>query len=197
MSSLGEKLKRSRQERGWSLRKAEEKTGISNGYLSLLENGKATSPSPSVLEALARAYELSFDALMALAGHPSGAVHQEGSLAKVLRFIHSPSVHLRSTGESSREGADTLAWVQALTGETKQTPHKDRLVSFAWSPVTSPSVIRDQQVACLSSAAPESNNERAEVIQLLIDDLRGLSIDQIGHVRAYVAGLKAPRSTPR
>jgi transcriptional regulator with XRE-family HTH domain len=64
------------------LRQAEQETGVSNGYLSLLENGKAKAPSPTVLDALATKYALPFDDLMEMAGHPSGAVRAEGDASQ-------------------------------------------------------------------------------------------------------------------
>lgn len=63
-------LKRIRKERDLTLRSVEEKTGISNAYVSQVENGKISAPSPSVLNKLARCYDVSYEYLMKLAGHP-------------------------------------------------------------------------------------------------------------------------------
>ena len=63
-------MKRVRKERKLTLRAAEEKTGISNAYLSQVENGKIVRPSPSVLHKLAECYDVSYEHLMRLAGHP-------------------------------------------------------------------------------------------------------------------------------
>jgi len=68
--TLGEYLKRVREEKRFTLRAVEEKTGISNAYLSQVENGKIVRPSPSVLHKLAECYEASYERLMLLAGHP-------------------------------------------------------------------------------------------------------------------------------
>jgi transcriptional regulator with XRE-family HTH domain len=70
MESLGEVLKRKREELGLSLREVEQRTGVSNAYLSQVENRKITQPSPTILRKLSDAYVLSFDRLMLLAGHP-------------------------------------------------------------------------------------------------------------------------------
>jgi len=60
-----------RKRQDLTLRDVEEKTGISNAYLSQLENNKILHPSPSVLHKLAECYGLSYEQLMTLAGYPS------------------------------------------------------------------------------------------------------------------------------
>lgn len=60
--------------KGWTLRHAAEVTGISNGYLSLMEHGQVKAPSPSYLMAISNHYGLPYSQLMEAAGHPSGAV---------------------------------------------------------------------------------------------------------------------------
>jgi transcriptional regulator with XRE-family HTH domain len=70
METLAEVLRTRRESLRLSLRGVEEKTGISNAYLSQLENRKITRPSPSVLKKLADVYALSYSRLMHLAGHP-------------------------------------------------------------------------------------------------------------------------------
>ena len=69
--TLGEYLKRTRKERGCTLRTVEEKIGISNAYLSQVENGKISSPSPTILRKLADLYKISYSRLLDLAGHPT------------------------------------------------------------------------------------------------------------------------------
>ena len=68
---LGGVLRMRREELRLSLRQVEEKTGISNAYLSQVENYKITQPSPTVLQKLANLYEISYSRLMTLAGHPA------------------------------------------------------------------------------------------------------------------------------
>src|SRR5262249_48774579 len=55
---------------GKSLRAVERETGISNAYLSQLENGKIKSPSPQNLHKLGELYGVSYELLMELAGFP-------------------------------------------------------------------------------------------------------------------------------
>ena len=54
-----------------SLREVEEATGkeISNAYLSQLENGKISKPSPSILHSLAGVYSVPYEKLMERAGY--------------------------------------------------------------------------------------------------------------------------------
>lgn len=68
-SKLAQELAKIRGLRGISLRQVEKETGISNAYLSQLENGKAENPSPHVLLQLAEFYCVPYESLMEAAGH--------------------------------------------------------------------------------------------------------------------------------
>ena len=67
-NALGPYLSRTRKELKLSLRAVEAQTGVSNAYLSQLENGKIKTPSPKVLHSLALKYGLPYEQLMELAG---------------------------------------------------------------------------------------------------------------------------------
>jgi transcriptional regulator with XRE-family HTH domain len=67
--TLGQGLKLARDLRKLSLRAVEEVTGISNPYLSQLENDKINKPSPFFLHKLANLYEISYELLMEAAGY--------------------------------------------------------------------------------------------------------------------------------
>jgi transcriptional regulator with XRE-family HTH domain len=54
---------------GLTLREVTRRTGISNPYLSQLENGHTTNPSPRLLEKLANAFGCSYLELMEAAGY--------------------------------------------------------------------------------------------------------------------------------
>jgi transcriptional regulator with XRE-family HTH domain len=69
--SLGAFLKKTRKQRSLTLRAVQKETGISNAYLSQLENNKIANPSPNILNQLAKLYETSYDNLMSLAGYPA------------------------------------------------------------------------------------------------------------------------------
>jgi HTH-type transcriptional regulator, competence development regulator len=67
---LGQYLWDLRQAAGLkSLREAEEKSGVSNAYISQIETGQIKRPSPSILSRLAEAYKAPYETLMELAGH--------------------------------------------------------------------------------------------------------------------------------
>jgi len=82
---LGSTLKDARTGLGWTLRDAEEKTGVSNAFLSQLEGGKIKQPSPNVLHKLSEAYQLSYALIMEYAGYPVPAEAQFSSQEK--RFM--------------------------------------------------------------------------------------------------------------
>jgi transcriptional regulator with XRE-family HTH domain len=67
--TLGSLLRNARTRKDLSLRDVERSTGISNGYLSLLETGAARKPSPEFLAKLANFYGASYELLMELAGY--------------------------------------------------------------------------------------------------------------------------------
>lgn len=69
--SLGSRLRQLREARRLSLRNLEDLTGLSNGYLSLLENDKVKQPKPPVLHKLAEALDVPYIELMGLAGYLS------------------------------------------------------------------------------------------------------------------------------
>ena len=67
---LGVFLSKARSASGKTLRAVESETGISNAYLSQLENDKIKTPSPQNLHKLAETYGVSYELLMELAGFP-------------------------------------------------------------------------------------------------------------------------------
>ena len=84
---LGSELRGIRKAHGATLRGVEEATGISNAYLSQLENGKIAKPSPNFLYKLARFYEVPYEDLMRAAGYVgedrSGDEEKRGRLSAV------------------------------------------------------------------------------------------------------------------
>jgi transcriptional regulator with XRE-family HTH domain len=68
MKSLGKTLKDARELIPLTLRQVEEATGISNAYLSQLENEKIKKPSANVLYKLASIYNLELNTLLAASG---------------------------------------------------------------------------------------------------------------------------------
>lgn len=66
---FGKYIKKLRDERNLSLRQVDLYSGVSNSYLSMLENGKRKIPSPDVLKKLAEAYKVDYNQLMEKAGY--------------------------------------------------------------------------------------------------------------------------------
>lgn len=69
--TLGTYLASLRASKGFTLREVEEATGkdVSNAYLSQLENGKITKPSPHILHSLSEVYAVEYEKLMEKAGY--------------------------------------------------------------------------------------------------------------------------------
>jgi transcriptional regulator with XRE-family HTH domain len=66
---FGEYIKKLRKDRNLTIRQVELYAGVSNSYLSLLENGKRDIPSPEILKKLATAYKVDYNDLMDKAGY--------------------------------------------------------------------------------------------------------------------------------
>ncbi|PYP90834.1 MAG: hypothetical protein DMG65_10010 [Candidatus Angelobacter sp. Gp1-AA117] len=63
MPTLGDRIREVREERGWTLEKLAEKTGLSRSFLSEVENNKATPSAESVLK-ISNALGVSLDYLL-------------------------------------------------------------------------------------------------------------------------------------
>ncbi len=70
-NNLGPFIKKARQDLQMSQRDVEEATGkeVSNAYLSQLESGKITQPSPHILYSLSTALGVAYESLMERAGY--------------------------------------------------------------------------------------------------------------------------------
>jgi transcriptional regulator with XRE-family HTH domain len=70
-ATLGAFIRKSRQDVSMSLRDVELATNneVSNSYLSQLESGKITKPSPHILYSLAEALRVNYELLMQRAGY--------------------------------------------------------------------------------------------------------------------------------
>ncbi len=79
-NELGALLADLRTAKGLSLREVQEATdkGVSNAYLSQLENGRIQKPSPNVLHSLAQVYAVPYETLMERAGYLLPSEGREG-----------------------------------------------------------------------------------------------------------------------
>ncbi len=67
---LGAFLGSARKKVKLTLREVEDETGISNAYLSQIENGRVDSPSPKILHKLSTLYNIDYETLLECAGYP-------------------------------------------------------------------------------------------------------------------------------
>lgn len=67
--TFGEYLRNLREKKGYSIRQLALYSGISNSYLSQVEQGKRGIPKPEYLQKLAKALEIEYDDLLAAAGY--------------------------------------------------------------------------------------------------------------------------------
>lgn len=85
---FGRYLRELRESRGLSTRQVKLQSGVSNAYISLLENGERGIPSPEILEKLARVYRVPYDKLMKLAGYiKSDSLDTHTPSEKELEFL--------------------------------------------------------------------------------------------------------------
>ena len=106
MATLANLLKEQRKNLGITLRKAEEDTGISNAYLSQVENGKINQPTPRTLRKLSDYYDISYQRLLELAGHPIFSPYQIKTQHRIMREFE----NLTQTEE--RELKDYLRFIR-------------------------------------------------------------------------------------
>lgn len=76
---LGDYLANVRAAKQMSLREVEEAADgvVSNAYLSQLEHGRISKPSPNILHCLARVYGVAYETLMQKAGYIGAATNDE------------------------------------------------------------------------------------------------------------------------
>lgn len=111
METLGKTLKSTRENVSQTLRDVEIATGISNAYLSQLENDKIKKPSASILYKLADAYKIDLNVLLQAAGiiekkniHESS---QESFFEKQIQFYKD-----KLTDEEAREVLDFIKFLR-------------------------------------------------------------------------------------
>lgn len=68
-NEFGEYIRKLRKEREMTIRQLELYSGVSNSYLSQLENGKRGIPSPDILKKLAKGLKVDYVFLMRKAGY--------------------------------------------------------------------------------------------------------------------------------
>jgi transcriptional regulator with XRE-family HTH domain len=84
--NLGSYIKEKRTEKSISARELSRRSGISQPYLSQLENGKNDNPSIEALKKLSKGLGVSYTQLLEMAGHlPEGETERQKNIAKSAR----------------------------------------------------------------------------------------------------------------
>jgi transcriptional regulator with XRE-family HTH domain len=108
--SLGTELRDVRNLRKLSLRDVEQATGISNAYLSQLENDKVTKPSPHFLHKLAKLYAVDYEMLMEAAGYVHDRSNKTGPKTLMGAALFSEA---KLTAEEEQELGKYLQFLRA------------------------------------------------------------------------------------
>ncbi|HSR50014.1 MAG TPA: helix-turn-helix transcriptional regulator [Acidobacteriota bacterium] len=103
--TLGAYLRSLRQAKGMTLRAVEKESGVSNAYLSQLENGKLKNPSPPILHKLSQVYSASYQVLMEKAGYlmPSASPGDKKAGSSGQRKGHLPTFAVEDLTEEEEE----------------------------------------------------------------------------------------------
>ncbi|PYY28321.1 helix-turn-helix domain-containing protein [Paenibacillus illinoisensis] len=107
-NQFGEFLKELRSNKGWSLRKASEESGVSHTYIGMLEKGINTNVSPEQLRKLADAYDQPYNLLMVRAGYKE--LKPETNVMELMDALQKSinAVKPLETGMDSEEYFDSL-----------------------------------------------------------------------------------------
>lgn len=114
-TNLGQIIKKARTDLKLSQREVEDATGkeVSNAYLSQLESGKITKPSPHVLYALSTALAVPYETLMERAGYivPSNERPESAKHGRAATFAVD-----NLTAEEESALLDYLAYLRSKKG---------------------------------------------------------------------------------
>ncbi len=120
--TLAEFLAYTRSIKKLTLRDVEEATDreVSNAYLSQLETGKISRPSPNILHALARVYGVSYELLMEKAGYisPAPAVGSELRAGRSIRRRVSLFDNDNLTQDEQEKLLEYLAFLRSRRSKT-------------------------------------------------------------------------------
>lgn len=117
--ALGSYLKEVRTKNALALRDVEEATDVSNAYLSQLENGKVTKPSPHILHSLATLYRVPYETLMERAGYVQRTSEQAGSVQQSGRLPASSFEDI-----TKDEEVHLLGYLNFIRSQAKKTDGK-------------------------------------------------------------------------
>ncbi|MED4403728.1 transcriptional regulator [Metabacillus fastidiosus] len=99
---FGKFLKRIREEKGLTLREIQELSGVSNSYLSQLENGKRGLPSPDILKKIYQSLDVDYYELMEKAGYIVSGHEQIKELRNQLQKAYSKIRELENNQKANK-----------------------------------------------------------------------------------------------
>lgn len=201
---LGRRLREARTAKGWTLRTAAGETGISNGYLSLIEHGEVKAPSPRYLLAMAEKYGLSYDELMGLAGHPSGPLPTSaGTPPTPVAERAAPASTVSGRANDGAQRGWSRSNLTAVFGTAGRAV--DSMAHSEQREDHDASEAGDQGRHAAAAEPPSAlrsgprtedelaDDEWEQLMALVRNDMRGLTSSDIANVRAFIAGLRATR----
>lgn len=199
--TLGAYLRKARTAAGMTLRQVEAQTGISNAYLSQLENGQVDNPSPQYLEKLANVYKIDYEELLRVAGYlreePASRdlfLSHRGEDKDLIRELAA------NIEEETFDGRQLTVWLdeaeirpgQSIPGLVNSGLESSRFVALAMTPTyfQSTSGWTDAEWHAILHTDPD--NRRGRILPLLLQDCPFIPY-LLRHLRAI--DLRGPRYT--
>ncbi|PZP49405.1 MAG: XRE family transcriptional regulator [Pseudopedobacter saltans] len=110
MSTLGIVLKEARKNVVLTLRQVEEMTGISNAYLSQLENDKIKNPSVNILSKLSSLYKVSLKTLLSNAK----MIDKKEAQQEEINLNFAQKIAFRAENLTEEERNDVLKYLEFI-----------------------------------------------------------------------------------
>lgn|SRR5699024_215937 len=101
--NFGSYIKQIRTDKNMTIRQLELYSGVSNSYLSQLENGKRGIPSPDVIRKIANGLRWDYNDLMIKAGHVDEDNYEDDIDPELQKFIEEVKVWYKDEPESKEE----------------------------------------------------------------------------------------------
>ncbi|MBP2635003.1 MAG: helix-turn-helix protein [Firmicutes bacterium] len=196
---FGKYLKELRTERELTTRQLELQSGVSNSYISQLENGKRGMPTPNILKKLAPALKVSYEKLMLKAGYLPldkkiemlTPEQYEGLIEALVKtsYPYAVSSHFPSatTEETHRNFYNTIL---KKTPGTKLSPEQYTLIK---SHIDGIDIINEEEIAVhsklqLPAATIKSDPPIPSNAILIPEHQHVIKLPIFGEVRAGVGG---------
>jgi transcriptional regulator with XRE-family HTH domain len=130
VATFGEFLKGLRDRQRMSLRDVERECGVSNTYLSQIEKGERSAPSPDILRKLARAYNVPSRYLMEQAGYldePEVTATDEERVDAAFDYVmadpdYKLGARIRREGLNTEAKRGIVITYETVTGKKLLTP---------------------------------------------------------------------------